>query len=374
MRCRPSLFRPLAAGSCHRHACFLSLPAAVAVVVVVVMAWVTSSVAVAAAPAAATARAIPTAAGRRATALAVAGSELEGYFAARGYTTLPLRRDLGNHLEVAARINGHPGRFLLDTGAQISVVHRGSLRRFGLTAVKTSVRVYGAVGGPGEQIQAALAANVQVGPCAASPFLLGVSDLSTLNDGRQRGGAGNFDGIIGADLLQSFDFVIDCGSPQLFVRNVGGTAAAAAHPELGALLRGHDFAEVPMKRVSISDFEVIADINRRRAVMLVDTGAAVTLLDRELSRRAGVEARRTNLTVGGAGGGRQRIAIGIIKNLRMSSFRAPMALFALSDLTAVGAELAENGRPPLDGYLGSDFLRNKRAIIDCARMRLYLRN
>lgn len=296
------------------------------------------------------------------------------YFASRGYQTVPLRRDVGNHLEVTARVNGRPGRFLLDTGAQISVINRTSLKRFGLSAVRTSVRVYGAVGGPGEQIQAALASTVQVGPCAASPFLLGVSDLSTLNHGHRRGAPGGFDGIIGADLLQSFDFVIDTGRPQLFARNAGGQSAANGHPELSGLLRGQGFTEVPMKRVSISDFEIIADINRRRAVMLVDTGAAVTLLDRALSRRAGVDARRTNLTVGGAGGGRQRIALGVIKNLRMSSFRAGTALFALSDLAEVGAQLAESGRPPLDGYLGSDFLRNKSAVIDCTRLRLFLRN
>lgn len=312
-----------------------------------------------------------------ATTLGESGGALADYFASRGYAVLPLRRDLGNHLEVVAVVNGRPGRFLLDTGAQISVVNRNSLKRFGLSAVRTSVRVYGAVGGPGEQIQAALASTVRVGPCAASPFLLGVSDLSTLNHGRRRGSgatAGNFDGIIGADLLQSFDFVIDSGSPRLFARNVTSQVAANAHPDLGGFLRGRGFTEVPMRRMSISDFEIVADINRRRAVMLVDTGAAVTLLDRELSRRAGVDARRTNLTVGGAGGGRQRISLGVIKNLRMSSFRAGTALFALSDLAEVGAQLAESGRPPLDGYLGSDFLRNKSAVIDCARLRLYLRN
>lgn len=312
-----------------------------------------------------------------ATTLGETGGALADYFTSRGYAVLPLRRDLGNHLEVVALVNGRPGRFLLDTGAQISVVNRNSLKRFGLSAVRTSVRVYGAVGGPGEQIQAALASSVRVGPCAASPFLLGVSDLSTLNRGRRRGSggtAGNFDGIIGADLLQSFDFVIDSGSPRLFARNVTSQVAASAHPDLGGFLRGRGFTEVPMRRVSISDFEIVADINRRRAVMLVDTGAAVTLLDRELSRRAGVDARRTNLTVGGAGGGRQRISLGVIKSLRMSSFHAGTALFALSDLTEVGTQLAESGRPPLDGYLGSDFLRNKSAVIDCSRLRLYLRN
>ena len=113
------------------------------------------------------------------------GGALGNCLRPQGYEALPLRRSVGPHLEVVARINGVPGRFLIDTGAQITVVNAPSLKRFHLVAVKTGVRVYGAVGGPGERIRAALASRLQIGPCEASPFLLGVSDLTALNQGRR---------------------------------------------------------------------------------------------------------------------------------------------------------------------------------------------
>ena len=268
-----------------------------------------------------------------------------------------------------------PGHFLVDTGAQITVVHTASLARFHLSPVKTGVRVYGAVGGPGEQIQAALANRLQVGPCEASPFLLGVSDLSALNAGRPGKNPSQFDGIIGADVLQTFSFVIDCAGLQLFAWKPHGADDRGTPPGgLADFLRPFGYGEIPMKRQSISDFEVSANVNGRRALWLVDTGAAITLLDANVSRRAGIKLNRTRFTVGGAGGGRQRIDVGIVDSLRFSSVGVRSAVIAVSDITSHNTALQEPGKPAIDGYLGADFLRERHAVIDCAQMRLYLRH
>lgn len=288
-----------------------------------------------------------------------------------GYVATSLRHGAGPHLEITARINGIAGLFLVDTGAQITVVNRGSLRRFHLSAVKTGVRVFGAVGGPGERIDAALASRIQIGPAETSPYLLGVSDLSALNRGRRQPSEGRFDGIIGADVLQSFGFIIDCRGLRLYGRKDGPGKAKSAR--LASFLATQRFTEVPMHRRSISDFEIIANVNGRKALWLVDTGAAVTLLDSAVSRLAGIKVNRTNLSVGGAGGGMKRIDIGVVENLRLSSLRVRSAVIAISDISTNNVALQEEGKPPIDGYLGADFLREKNAVIDCGQMRLFLR-
>ena len=310
-----------------------------------------------------------------ANARAAAGEDegrLESCLLPAGYTALPLRRGTGPHLEARASINGVSGRFLIDTGAQITVVNRTSLERFHLKAVKTGVRVYGAVGGPGERIEAALASTFQIGPCSASPFLLGVSDLEALNQGRHRRLEGEFDGILGADVLQNFSFVIDCADLKLYAKQADPQRPGGPAPGLGARMHELGYSEIPMKRVSISDFEVAANVNGRKALWLVDTGAAITLLDSALSAKAGVRLNRTNFSVGGAGGGRRRIDIGVVDSLRLSSVRVRSAVIAVSDISANNAAIQEQGKPPIDGYLGADFLREKRAVIDCAQMHLYL--
>ena len=306
---------------------------------------------------------------RPATAVTpVDGAPVQDFLRPQGYAAVALRRSVGPHLEVSAKINGVPGRFLVDTGAQITVVDVHTLRKFRLTSVKTGVRVIGAVGGPGERIEAALASSLRVGPCESSPFLLGVSDLSALNQGRPRGG-GPFDGIIGADVLQSFGIVIDCAGLELYARPSSNAGASGG---LGRFLASYGYRDVPMKRSSISDFEVVANVNKKRVLWLVDTGAAVTLLDATVSRKAGVKLKRTNFTVGGAGGGRRRIDIGIVDSLKLSSVQMGSAVIAASDIS-VNAALNEPGKAPIDGYLGADFLRERRAVIDCAQMHLYLR-
>ena len=292
---------------------------------------------------------------------------LGAYFQGQGYTAIPLRRGNGNHLEIVAKINDRTGVFLLDTGAQITVINRSSLGKFNLSSVKTAVKVFGALGGPGESIGAALASSIQVGPCTVSPFLVGVSELNTLNQGRK----GRLDGIIGADMLQNFSFVIDCRTPRLFAKDVRTAGDGALN--LSSMLRGRNYVEVPMKKVAISDFEISASVNRRRALLLVDTGAAITLLDRAVSRDAGVDFHRTDFVVGGAGGGRQKIAVGTVKNFNLNGLKVRQAQIAISDISSLGTQLSEKGKPPLDGYLGADFLRQKSALIDCAGLKLYLK-
>ncbi len=311
----------------------------------------------------------------RVTLVSPESDALAGTLGSQGYAIVPLNREAGPHLEVVARINGVPGRFLVDTGAQITVVNSTSLGRFHLAAVKTGVRVYGAVGGPGETIQAALASRLQIGPCSASPFLLGVSDLSALNQGRPGHHPVQFDGIIGADVLQNFSVIIDFNGLRLYARPDSADVHPGNSPEgnnLGGFLRGCGYGQIEMKRMSISDFEVLANVNGHRALWLVDTGAAITLLDTVISRRAGIKLNRTNFTVGGAGGGRRRIDIGIVDNLKLSSVQVGSAVIAASDIS-VNTGLNEPGKLPIDGYLGADFLREKHAVIDCAQMRLYLR-
>ena len=223
------------------------------------------------------------------------------------YAIVPLRRSAGPHLEAIARINGITGRFLVDTGAQITVVNSTSLGKFHLAAVKTGVRVYGAVGGPGETIQAALASRLQLGPCEASPFLLGVSDLSALNQGRPGHESAPFDGIIGADVLQTFSFIVDCNGLRLYARpdatnaHGGNQTTTNVSSTLGGVLHHRGYAEIPMKRLSISDFEIMANVNGHRALWLVDTGAAITLLDTNISRRAGIKLQPHELHRGRRG-------------------------------------------------------------------------
>ena len=103
-------------------------------------------------------------------------------------------------------------------------------------------------------------------------------------------------------MLQNFSFVIDCTGLRLYAKAPDPSSGEeAAQPVLNGFLRSRGYSEIPMQRYSISDFEVLANVNGRKALWLVDTGAAITLLDSNISRQAGIKLNRTEFTVGGAG-------------------------------------------------------------------------
>src|SRR5476649_1973798 len=116
-------------------------------------------------------------------------SEVGDILANEGFTMKPLRRGGDDQVEVGGKVqvNGIRGRFLIDTGAQVSVIDRRSVRRFRLTSEKTATRVYGALGGRGERLRAALAMSFVVGPADMRPFIFGVANLGPLNESRDHG-------------------------------------------------------------------------------------------------------------------------------------------------------------------------------------------
>lgn len=300
-------------------------------------------------------------------------SDVGDILANEGFTPMQLRRGGDDQMEVLGRVtvNGIRGRFLIDTGAQVSVIDKRSVKHFKLTTEKTATRVYGALGGRGERLRAALATSFVVGPADMRPFIFGVANLGPLNESRERG-EGDFDGIIGLDVLRTYQFAIDYRGQRLFVRL--DDPKNASRSNLGTVLRRQGYVEIPLSRIVYSDFEFRAKINDAEFVMLLDTGAAVTLLDRKQARAAGLRLENTDVSIGGAGGVRQRLQLAQAQSFRAGNFRTGAFQVGVSDLTTLNAQFAQAGRPALGGYLGSDFLRAKNAVIDCANMRLYLRD
>ncbi|OAI42071.1 hypothetical protein AYO41_04820 [Verrucomicrobia bacterium SCGC AG-212-E04] len=299
-------------------------------------------------------------------------SEVGDVMANEGFAFMPLRRGSDDQFELAGRVtvNGISGRFLVDTGARVSVIDRRSLKRFKLTSERTTARISGALGGRTESLRAALATSFRVGPADMRPFIFGVANLGALNDSRDRSDD-DFHGIIGTDVLRTYQFIIDYRGLRLFVRI--DDPKNASRTNLGTVLKRNGYAEIPLSRIGTTEFEFTARVNGTDVAMLVDTGAAVTLLDRTQARYAGLRLQRTDEVVRGAAGTSRGLMVARVESFRAGSFATGPLQMAVTDLNPLNLQFAQAGRPLLGGYLGSDFLRAKGAIIDCANLRLYLK-
>jgi Aspartyl protease len=109
-------------------------------------------------------------------------------------------------------------------------------------------------------------------------------------------------------------------------------------------------------------------------VLLVDTGAASTVVSLSLARRMGLNVTSLGRTGGGAGGAQLEIFQLHETELELDGARPrPSALYAL-DLSHLNAALALKGTTPVEAILGADVLDRQKAVIDYASRWLFLRD
>lgn len=305
-------------------------------------------------------------------ATAAPAQELDALLTGEGYTRLALRLVGDDHLEIAApvSVNGVRARFIVDTGAQLSVVDPRVVKRLRLGTEKTTAQLFSGLGGRAGKLQAGVAESFRIGPLDMRPFIFGVTRLDALND-RGRAEDIRFDGLVGAEVLRTYQFVIDYPGMQLFVRQ--DAPENAARSQVGVRLKRAGYIEIPLQKVSYSEFELRVKINDTTFHLLLDTGAGLTLVDRSMAEFAEIALEKTNDLIGGSTGREVQLLRGRANSFRAGAFRVENVTLGVIDLSRSNRQLQGAGRASLAGYLGADFLRKYEAVIDCANLKLYLK-
>jgi predicted aspartyl protease len=126
------------------------------------------------------------------------------------------------HIVVAAEINGGIGTFLIDSGARESFLDLGSVDAFranGVRKLEPGRQINGA-GGDARSFRLPVAAMAIEG-IAVRKEVIGVADLSAVKAAILDRGGGEVHGVIGQDILQAHDAVIDLMGARLFLRSSG---------------------------------------------------------------------------------------------------------------------------------------------------------
>ncbi|RAK52616.1 retropepsin-like aspartic protease [Phenylobacterium deserti] len=144
-----------------------------------------------------------------------------------GFSAVPLSRLVSGHQTVEGQINGKPATFVLDTGANVSVVHAGYAEMFGLSPQRG---VAGAAMGLGGGLQASRSAidALQVGAVSIRQEHLMLADLSQLTTVLGRLSATPIHGIIGQDVMRRQRAVIDVARPMLYLQPAAAEPAPVA--------------------------------------------------------------------------------------------------------------------------------------------------
>ena len=136
-----------------------------------------------------------------------------------GYVKIKLHKTATNHFEMTAKINGVKGRFILDTGASSSCVGLDMISHFKLEATDSKVKAAGA-GASEMDTQQSIKNTIEIGEWSFKNFNLVLFDLTHVNTALENHGAKIVEGIVGADILDLGEAIIDYKKKRLYLKKL----------------------------------------------------------------------------------------------------------------------------------------------------------
>jgi predicted aspartyl protease len=130
---------------------------------------------------------------------------------------------IGNHIFVEGELNGKPAKFVVDTGAQTSLLHLASAKEAGIEVGPMDQTIYG-IGGK-TMAGVAQVKSLKLGDAAIENRKILAADIFA-----NSGGSNGYDAIFGADFLRELDTVISYREGRMFLKpdNVKKAEAAAS--------------------------------------------------------------------------------------------------------------------------------------------------
>ena len=263
-------------------------------------------------------------------------------------TDLPIDIEDG-HLVTNVEINGRPGRMMLDTGSDTTVLSARAVTRLGLPAPYLTGGTVSGIGGSRE-FSVMNTAKFKLGEMHGRDLAFGVIDSRNMLD------LESLDGIVGMDLLSQAELDIDLpGHKMILYRVVEGCTrpTAALDPPLYMLPMTQTAEEA---RVTIH-----VTIGGRRLLALLDTGAPKSIIFRGAARSLGLDeaalAQDPAGTLSGIGSHVVRAHSHVVEPVTIGDL-------TIRNMPATISE--ERGTDGLDMILGMDFFEHVHVWISPA--------
>jgi predicted aspartyl protease len=139
------------------------------------------------------------------------------FLQSRGYTRVRLLTLPTNHYVVISTLNGTAGRFILDTGASTTCVSTELATHFHLNP-KPSEEKASSASANELDTQVAHHNELIIGSWSSKRRSVVLFDMQAVNNALQKHDVEAVDGIIGADILQSINAIIDYKNDWLYLR------------------------------------------------------------------------------------------------------------------------------------------------------------
>jgi hypothetical protein len=144
---------------------------------------------------------------------------------------------------------------------------------------------------------------------------------------------------------------------------------------IAELLSRHGFRRFMMSRTQVGHLKLVGHLDGRPIDVVVDTGAAKTIVDLSYCRSEGIAVSDTGQLGAGAVGAAGYVSVYTLGDVRLTLEGLPVrsdGIFAI-DMTHTNQKLLRRGADPIRAVLGQDVLRYHHAVIDYATLALFLK-
>lgn len=142
---------------------------------------------------------------------------IQSTLVSNGYKAIKMNRLASGHLHVTCEINGVLGDFILDSGANFTVIDTGSEQKFKLNSQKGDKTAAGA-GAINLTISQSKGNNFNLDGFIISDYTINIMSLDHVNKALSKHGVARMDGVIGADIFALYNAVIDYKSMCLYLK------------------------------------------------------------------------------------------------------------------------------------------------------------
>jgi len=143
---------------------------------------------------------------------------------------------------------------------------------------------------------------------------------------------------------------------------------------LAAFLTQAGFRRFPLSRSGVGHFHTTGSLSGHAVAVLVDTGAASTVVSLARARGLDLTLQKLDRKGGGAGGAQLDIFQVADGTLSLGDLQPRCRALLAMDLAHVNQALALKGESPVDVILGADVLEAHAAVIDYGSSSLFLKD
>lgn len=287
---------------------------------------------------------------------------LGAYLVSAGYGGAQLIRS-GQYYHLPIVANGKPAHLVVDTGAPTTVIFRQSLKQLSLTESKTEVLESGIYGRGKEAFGTTKIETLTAGNCTLSNVPVAVASVDAFMNP-----IGKPNGLLGLRELVKFGAVLDFPHRLLYLRpSRPGSEVASS---IKSILQQNNFKAIPFS-VERGHIRVPGKVNDFACHFMVDSGAFLTVIDRDFVSRAKIASAPTRHEMHGIGKSGGEVRVADFSSFWVGDYQIKRASSAVA---ALNSEMLGRGtNSEVDGLLGVEYLGLNSAIIDFISGTIYLR-